>query len=253
MKETKLLRNKMEENKTEIEECEKKMLAGGAGAVLVTGATIAGAFILNTFVDGVTIPLLLFGSMFPIAAFNYVKLKGEQIKSAKIQNNHLRKIKTEGIERNDELNKKRSNQIANLDEKKYALQEPMQMHTLLTSLGIVTWVLGTAASWVTPPAILASIGGLTITTVALNKLSKDSKKELEYETRIENLQNDLLLIPHYGVEQQGKVSSSQNTSMGNDPSKTYDKELDEYLERIGTPNYSSVPVQKTKNRGERKW
>lgn len=248
MKENRIIQNKMEENEYEINSNTWKRLAGIVGTVVLTGASFTAAAALHAFVPELTIPLVLFGAMFPIAGACYTKCKEEQKNSAIKQNEHLKKISNNGIIRDDTTDQKRSILISSLEEKQSELFEKMTNKSIVAGLGITTWLIGSAISLVATPAILATIGGLIVSTAAMNGLAKNEKEYFDYETRVENLKNDLFLGPLYKVNRPNYSTSTSASKPNPATNQIYNKAVDEYVERLGSNRGTTISKQKTKYR-----
>ncbi|MBR3211146.1 MAG: hypothetical protein IKF71_04345 [Bacilli bacterium] len=255
MNDSRIINNKIAENISEIKQSRLKKLAASVGAILLTGTACMATVAVHAMIAEFTLPALLLGAIVPIAAVGYARCKNSQIKSARTQNKHLRSIYSNGVAQSPELTRKKSMQIAKLEEKQQDIYDSLTTDSALMAGGIAGWVIGSISSLVATPMVIATVGGLVTFAIAVNKIAKDENKLYECDAHIENLKNDLVLGPIYKPR---KTNNQNTTGMNRPPMKSrpmnnqtqnnnrYAKAVDDYVERYSTLSSQLPPRQKIK-------
>ena len=229
------------------------ILAVIMGTVVGAACIGLGALIRPIFPE-LLLPASMFGAYFPIAGtlscIRNANLRKENDKRVR----HLEKIKREGIKKNDRYDQKRYQKIQELDELKDDLDNPLAWTSAVKTGGTTGWIIGSLASVLVPEAMWLTLLGLVSYTIAGIRSNKDQKSKDQYQTRINNLSEDLFFGPGYGYDPDKQSSRKIKTSMktsGKDLAKAianpeYSDDVDDYVERLGDTETIVIPNQKVK-------
>ena len=252
MKDNRMLDSKVSENEDIIKENGWKRFANLFICLGIAGISYAAGFMFYPILEELLIPFVLFGTLFPLAGSYMFETKTDRMNEAKKRIRHLDKIEQEGIHKTKKLDEKRAVQISNLEDKQSRLVGRINGATAAVGVGSLAWLGDMVASIFVQPALWASIGGLLTIALGLNGTSKNLKKYLEYQTRIDNLKDDLLLGPLYGYTEKDKdnelidVQKEQLTKSKAIVNPTYESAVEQYIDGLENQETITKPQQKIK-------
>ena len=252
MKDHRLIYDKMQENADMVYENQWKKVSTIIIALALAAICYISAYAFFTTAVELTLPLALFGSFFPLIGSYIYDERNDSICEAEKRNQHLEKIRKNGISKSNELDRKRTNQIANIEDKKDSLLGKINAYAAIASIGSISWIGGSIATLFFHPAMWAALGGILVTSFGLHGVLKNERKYKKYETRIANLENDLLLGPIYGVEPVNKTSYEKSISSEHSRKQkaianpAYESMVDELMKQLEIIEDEYHPNQKIK-------
>lgn len=232
------INEKIKETNYDISDLRLKKVLSMISVLGLGACAIAGTNLIAATFSELALPFALFSSFFPTAFLDHYFCKSNVKKALEKKVDHLSKIKKEGISKSEALDKKRTNQIIHLEEKQEYLKGPIDLASVIGTIGGLAWVLGAAATLFNPIAAWVSYAGMLGFCGGCIAEHNCMKKFYEYQTRIENLKDDLIYGPVYGHKTESKVKPSklqENEQKGKRKSidnSHYSDEIEQYVEQL---------------------
>lgn len=248
MDDNKMLDDEIHELHTKISELKWKKSVSMIGTITSSIISILGTALFYAVVREFTLPFVAFSSFFPMLSFYSYKVKGELKKANEKKLKHLQKIKQDGLVRDDDLDKTRVSQLEKLEKKQKVSNRKVHLAAFTGLLNGLGGFLACGATFVKPSMVYLSLLGMLGFGISSIVENKNFKKMLQYQTRVDNLKNDLVYGPIYGhpkkkKEKVDEVVSSNSKAIVN---PNYLDEVEQYVNHLGDIDVIKTSFQKVK-------
>jgi hypothetical protein len=228
----------------------KNLLLGSASVMLFALPAVA----ISNWVMQVSILLGLLGLIAAEGTIYCMVSNNHEIKAINDEIRHLNNIKKQGIKTGNDRNVKRLERIDDLENQQNDVQKRENINMIPMYMGGAVWIGAAFGSLINSTMPMVSLAGALVTTCSLIKSSLGEKEYLELQSRIDNLRNDIELVPVYGIDNDDKKKSNIKSLNSNSKSYTSTKALastedelivDRYLKSLENIE-SEKPLQYTK-------
>ena len=247
-----LINDKIYEYEDEVDRLGRKRVWSIVLGLLVGAGAYTAGLLLNPILSSLTIPMMLLGTMGPLAGVYSSETANDLREEYKKRATHLKKMKANGVAKNDAIDQKKEAKLQELNEEQKDVNSSIDADSLIGTVAGVMWLIGAGASAIFQPAMWASIAGLLIFSGACMESEKDEKAFEKLQTRIDNLENDLIYgLPYsYDPEKSHESVQSVKDAKKNKKVKTrnpsYEKQVEEYVENMDKRDEKEVAYQKIK-------
>lgn len=204
-----ILENRIEEIENETDAVKGKIARDIAIAILsAVGLILPGMLLKNIFIN-LSYPFFSLATIIPSLTLYDISVRNKSIKENDKEIQHLKNIGIKGIKKSRQHDEARYNKIEELKDLQYKTASKDKIYSVLSSIPAVGWLVASAASFLIPEALIASLISVALISVGCIASSKKEKEVLELETRIRNIENDLMLEPIFGYTASSKTKEPQ--------------------------------------------
>lgn len=217
MNKKEVLENKIIEIENENSDIKGKIARDIFIALASAIGLIIPAFVLKKIYLDLSFPLLSAVSIIPTMILYDVAIRKNMLDQNKKQINHLKNIDKKGIKKSKKLDEARYEKIEELKNSQDNMIKKDKLLSYLTTLPIVSWLGASALTLFTTNAFIVSLASVLILSGISIASAKKEKEILDLDTRITNIENDLMLEPLFGYS---KTSNNESTKKVEERKKT---------------------------------
>lgn len=237
MNNAEILNNRKQEIIEDSDRIKGKMIRNIAIAYLTVGALIVPAILLKEIFYNLTFPLISFATVIPTLSIYDIVVKYEELKQNGKEIKHLENISKQGIKKTDELDRKRLEKIEDLKDEQAEHISKDKLAARLSAIPILGWFGASCATIFSFNAMYVALGAVGLMSLLCAKSAHEEKELIRLESRINNLENDLLLEPIYGYTPEPektviKVKSQETPSAKEKENDKKAEAVDQYVESL---------------------
>lgn len=206
-----ILNNKIEEIENENSDTKGNIVRDIFIALGIGSGLAVSGFALGNLFTSLAYPLYSLATIIPSIITYDVAVRKNIVNENNKQISHLKNIGKKGIKKSKKLDEARLEKIEELRDIQAKKGKKDKIISISASLPITTWFISSGISFLIPEAFIASLASVAVLSGLMIASAKEEKEILKLDTRITNIENDLILEPIYGyTEKQSNQTIKSN-------------------------------------------